>query len=147
MSLKGVTENPVEILVVEDNPGDVCLFLNEFRDIILPSNFHVLTNGVEALKFLNQVGKYADRPKPDLMVLDLDLPKVTGMEILREMSEDLNLNDIPVVIFSALKHEKEFLDNCKKIPNHIFIPKPYNLEDYQDVIKSVGEFWFSLKLK
>lgn len=144
MNNKNDISKPIEILVVEDNPGDVRLFLNQFEEIELLANFHILTNGIDALKFLHQEGEYADAQKPDLLVLDLDLPKINGKEILMEMNDDPQLNNIPVVIFSALTYEKYFLEKCKKIPHHIFIQKPYSLEEYQEVVKTVEKFWNNL---
>jgi CheY-like chemotaxis protein len=131
-------------LIVEDNPGDVSLFLNEFREIELLANFNIVTNGMDALKFLYHEDEFMDAPKPDLLVLDLHLPKIDGKEILTQMCKEEDLWDIPVVIFSALANGKVAPDNCTKIPNHIFIPKPDNLEEYPNVIKTVEKFLASL---
>ncbi len=129
----------MEILVVEDNPGDVKLFLTKFKEFKFIANFHVQTNGIEAMDFLNKEGKYSDVPKPDLLVLDLMLPKKDGITVLSEMSKDKDLNDIPVVIFTSLTGQKDILRNCRNI-KHITISKPDSLEGYNDVIKTVENF-------
>ena len=134
------TSKSIEILIVEDNPGDVHLFLNEFKEIEVLANFNIVTNGIDAFKFLYHEDNFIDAPKPDLLVLDLHIPKIDGTEILSQMCQDEDLWDIPVVIFSALAKSKLLLDKCKKIPNYIFIPKPENLEEYPAVIKKVEEF-------
>lgn len=144
MTDENFNSEPIEILVVEDNPGDVRLFLNEFKEIEVLANFHIVTNGLDAMKFLHHEGAFADAPQPDLLVLDLNLPKINGTEILNEMCREKHLWDIPVVIFSALSTEKLALENCLKIPSHIFIPKPNNLEEYPNVIKTVEKFLTNL---
>jgi len=130
----------IEILVVEDNPGDVKLFLTRFKkEFKFIANFHVQTNGMDAMEFLNKVGKYNDVPKPDLLVLDLMLPKKDGIAILSEMSKDNDLENIPVVIFTSLTGQKDILRNCSNI-KHIVISKPDSLDGYNEVIKTVENF-------
>lgn len=138
------SEIPVEILVVEDNPGDVLLFLENFKEIKMSSNFHVQTNGLDAMKFLRREGKYANTPKPDLLVLDLYLPIMDGSEVLSEMDADKNLSDIPVVIFSTSPYQKSNLKNYNNI-EYIYLTKPKDLEEYKEVVKQVEKFWFKLK--
>lgn len=121
MTTQNNSEMPTEILVVEDNPGDVRLFLTQIKVIATESNFHVQKNGEEALKFLHQKGEYANATRPDLIVLDLQLPKKSGMEILTEIGKDESLSEIPVVIFSSLPSQKEILENCERIPpSHLY---------------------------
>jgi len=140
-----VTDISVQILVVEDNPGDVKLFLNEFKEINFLAEFHVVTNGVEALQFLYKEDKYVNMPRPDLLVLDLYLPKKDGIEVLSEMSKDKHLIDIPVVIFSS-SEQTDILENCQRL-QHIFINKPKKLEDYKNILKTVENFWLNSKKK
>ena len=142
MTTKNYKNKPLEILVVEDNPGDVKLFLNEFKEFEFIANFHVQTNGEEALKFLHKEGKYDSEPHPDLIVLDLKLPIKSGIEVLTDISEHRNLRETPVVIFSSLPLEKQIVKNCERIPYYIFIPKPADLDGYAEVVKTVEKFWF-----
>ncbi len=129
----------MEILVVEDNPGDVKLFLTKFKEFKYIANFNIQTNGIGAMEYLNKEGKYSDVPKPDLIVLDLMLPKKNGITVLSEMSKDKNLKNIPVVIFTSLTGQKDILKNCSNI-KHIIISKPDSLEGYNEVIKTVENF-------
>ena len=143
MNIENDTNKPIEILVVEDNPGDVKLFLEKFKEFKVLANYHVVTNGVEALKFLFKEDKYNNAPKPDLLVLDLYLPKKSGLEVLSEMAEDKDLMNVPVVIFTSSGNRKDILENCKNI-HCIFINKPENLDDYDVVIKTLEKFWISI---
>lgn len=144
-TIRKVLDSPVEVLLVEDNPGDVRLFLEEFKDIDESPNIHVVTNGEEGLKFLHREEEYVNAPKPNLLVLDVYLPIKSGFEILAEMGNDKELSEIPVVVFSSSPIEKDDIENIDKIPNLIFLSKPNNLKEYDDVINIVGEFWGEMR--
>ncbi len=138
---------PIEILVVEDNPGDVKLFLTKFKEFKFIANYHIQTNGIDAMEFLNKEGKYNDVPKPDLLVLDIMLPRKDGITILAEMNKNKDLNDIPVVIFTSLTGQNDILENCPNI-KCISISKPDSIEGYNEVIKKIENFWTqTIKIK
>ena len=134
---------PAEILLVEDNPGDVRLIVEAFKEDKLRNNLDVVEDGVEALAFLRREDKYADTPRPDLILLDLNLPKKDGREVLAEIKADENLRRIPVVILTTSKAEEDIL----KAYNHhanCYITKPIGLEQFIKVVKSVKEFWLTI---
>ncbi len=135
-----VSDGKIEVLLVEDNPGDVRLFLEEFKDIEISSNIHVVKDGLEALKFLHGEGEYLNMPKPDLLVLDIYLPIKSGFEILAEIGKDEELNEIPVVVFSSSEIDKDHIENIKNIHDIIFLNKPSELTDYDDIINEVEKF-------
>jgi len=134
---------PIEIMLVEDNPGDVRLIVEAFKEDKLRNNLDVVEDGVEALAFLRREDKYADTPRPDLILLDLNLPKKDGREVLAEIKADENLRRIPVVILTTSKAEEDIL----KAYNHhanCYITKPIGLEQFIKVVKSVKEFWLTI---
>ena len=134
---------PIETMLVEDNPGDVRLIVEAFKEDKLRNNLDVVEDGVEALAFLRREDKYADTPRPDLILLDLNLPKKDGREVLAEIKADENLRRIPVVILTTSKAEEDIL----KAYNHhanCYITKPIGLEQFIKVVKSVKEFWLTI---
>ncbi len=135
--------NPVEILLVEDNPGDVRLAKEALRDAKVRNNLHVTEDGVEALAFLRREGKYTDAPYPDLILLDLNLPKKDGREVLAEVKKDENLRRIPVVILTMSKAEEDILRTYDLHAN-CYITKPVDLDQFIKVVKSIEDFWFSI---
>jgi chemotaxis family two-component system response regulator Rcp1 len=135
--------DPIEILLVEDNPGDVRLTVEALKDAKVHNNLHVAEDGVEAMVFLRREGKYADAPRPDLILLDLNLPKKDGREVLAEIKGDPDLRRIPVVILTISQDEEDILRSYNLHAN-CYITKPVNLSQFLKVVKSVEEFWFTI---
>jgi two-component system, chemotaxis family, response regulator Rcp1 len=134
---------PVEILLVEDNPGDVRLTIEALKEGKLLNHVSVAEDGVEALSFLHQEGQYAGRPLPDLILLDLNLPKKDGREVLAEIKEDRKLKHIPVVVLTTSMAEHDVLRTYDLHAN-CYINKPVDFEQFIKVVKCVGDFWFSV---
>lgn len=134
---------PVEILLVEDNPGDVRLTQESFKESKVRNTLHVVRDGVEALAFLRGGGEYADAPRPDLILLDLNLPKKDGREVLAEIKEDPDLKRIPVVVLTISKAEEDILKSYNLHAN-CYITKPVDLEQFYKIVKAVEEFWFTI---
>lgn len=129
-----------EILLVEDNPGDSRLVIEAFRDSETLNNLHTVDDGEEAMSFLLQEGKYADAPRPDLILLDLNLPKKDGREVLAEIKGDSELRRIPVVIMTMSSAEEDIL-NTYNLHVNSYITKPVDLDNFMNMFKSVEEFW------
>ena len=133
----------IEILLVEDNLGDVRLTREELKDSKLLNNLHVVYDGVEALRFLQREGPYAEVPRPDLILLDLDLPKLTGQEVLERIKADPSLASIPVVVLTASRVEQDIL-RTHKLNVACYVTKPIDLAQFRQVVGSIEEIWFSL---
>ncbi|MFW5895191.1 MAG: response regulator [archaeon] len=134
---------PVEILLVEDNPGDVRLTVEALKESKILNNLHVVNDGVEAMKFLRKEKGYEDMPEPDLILLDLNLPKKDGREVLAEIKDDEILKKLPVVILTTSSAEKDIL-NTYNLHANCFITKPVDMNQFTKVVKSIGDFWFSI---
>jgi len=134
---------PVEILLVEDNPGDVGLTRETLKDSKLLNHMSVAENGVEALAFLRREGKYVNAPRPDLILLDLNLPKKDGREVLAEIKADERLRRIPVVVLTTSSAEKDILETYDLHAN-CYITKPFNLDQFTAVVRAIEEFWFAI---
>jgi two-component system, chemotaxis family, response regulator Rcp1 len=134
---------PVEIFLVEDNPGDVDLTRETLLDSKLLNNMSVVNNGVEAMAYLRREGKYADASRPDLILLDLNLPKKDGREVLAEIKADERLRRIPVVVLTTSCAEKDILETYDLHAN-CYITKPVNLDQFSAVVKAIEEFWFTI---
>jgi CheY-like chemotaxis protein len=134
---------PVEILLVEDNPGDVRLTQEALKEGKVANNLHVAMDGVEALAFLRREGEYSDKPRPDLILLDLNLPKKDGREVLEEIKNDEKLKKIPVVILTTSQDETDVLKTYKLHAN-CFITKPVDLDQFITVVHSIEDFWLTL---
>jgi two-component system, chemotaxis family, response regulator Rcp1 len=135
--------NPIDILLVEDNPGDVRLTREALRDGKVQNNLHVVDDGVEAMAFLRREGRYTDAPRPDIVFLDLNLPKKNGREVLAEIKSDPELMRIPVVVLTTSKDEQDVLKAYEYHAN-CYITKPVDLEQFLTVVKSIEEFWFTV---
>lgn len=133
----------VEILLVEDNPGDVRLTQEAMKEGKMRNRLSVAVDGVEAMAFLRQEGKYADAPRPDVILLDLNLPKKDGRAVLAEIKADPDLKRIPVVILTSSKADEDILNSYDSHAN-CYITKPSDLEQFIDVVKSVEGFWFQI---
>lgn len=134
---------PVEILLVEDNPGDVRLTLEAMREGKVLTNVSVAVDGVEALAFLRREGKYADAPRPDLILLDLNLPKKDGREVLEEIKQDSSLKCIPVIVLTTSAAERDILKTYSLHAN-CYINKPVDYDEFIKVVRSIENFWLML---
>lgn len=134
---------PIEILLVEDNPGDVRLTREAFKEGKVRNNLSVASDGVEALAFLRREGKYADAPRPDVILLDLNLPRKDGREVLAEIKEDPDLRRLPVVVLTTSQAEQDILKSYNLHAN-CYITKPVDLERFITVVKSIETFWLSV---
>ncbi|WP_420828894.1 response regulator [Desulfobulbus rhabdoformis] len=134
---------PVEILLVEDNPGDVRLTIEGLKEGKVKNNLHVVEDGVEALSFLHKEGKYADAVRPDLILLDLNLPKKDGREVLTVIKSDNDLCHIPVVVLTTSKAEQDIL-KAYSLHANCYITKPVDLDQFISVVESIEDFWFTI---
>jgi len=134
---------PVEILLVEDNPADIRLTREAIKEFKIHNTLHVITNGVEALAFLRREGGYADAARPDLVLLDLNLPNKNGLDVLKEIKTDEALQHIPVVILTASKADQDVLD-AYYLHANCYITKPVGLAQFEKIVRSIEEFWFTI---
>jgi two-component system, chemotaxis family, response regulator Rcp1 len=134
---------PIEILLVEDNPGDVRLTKEALKDAKVRNNLRVAMDGAEALAFLRKQGKHAAAPRPDLILLDLNLPKKNGREVLEEIKQDVALQHIPVVILTTSQAEQDVLESYRLRAN-AYVTKPVDLEQFLRVVGSIEEFWLEI---
>lgn len=134
---------PIEILMVEDNPGDVRLTMEALRDTKIRNNLSIVTDGAEALSFLRQEGEYAQAPRPDLILLDLNIPKKGGHEVLGEIKADQDLTRIPVVILTTSRDEQDILKTYNMHAN-CYITKPVDLDQFVRVVQSIESFWLTI---
>ena len=133
----------VEILLIEDNPADARLTMEALRDAKVYNNLYVVTDGVEAMSFLRREGEYADSARPDLILLDLNLPKKNGHEVLQEIKADESLKRIPVVMLTTSSAEEDILAAYDRHVN-AYITKPLDLNDFFSVVKGLEDFWLSI---
>lgn len=134
---------PIEILLVEDNPADVRLTREALKDAKVLNRLSVVMDGEEAMAFLRREGRHAEAPRPDLILLDLNLPRKDGREVLAEVKEDESLRSIPVVILTTSKSESDVLRSYDLHAN-CYISKPVGLEQFLRVIESIEDFWLSV---
>jgi len=134
---------PIEVLLVEDNPGDVRLTREAFKDAKVHINLHVAADGAEAMSFLGRQGNFAHVPRPDLILLDLNLPKKDGREVLGEIKASPTLMSIPVVILTTSASDADILHSYRLHAN-CYITKPVGLGGFLEVIKSIDSFWLSV---
>lgn len=134
---------PIEILLVEDNAGDVRLIREALKDGKLMNRLHVVGDGIAALRFLRREGSHEAAPKPDLVLLDLNLPGKDGHDVLMEMKEDQGLRAIPVVILTSSAEEQDIL---RAYEHHVncYVTKPVGLGDFMHIVKMVEDFWLSI---
>jgi CheY-like chemotaxis protein len=134
---------PIEILLVEDSPPDARLTIEALRDARILNQINVLTDGEQALNFLRKLPPYEEAPRPDLVLLDLDLPKIDGREVLQEMKSDANLMDIPVVVLTSSKNQADVTAAYKQQAS-CYIKKPVDPDQYFIAIRSLKELWFNV---
>ena len=143
MQAIGTDAAPIEVLLVEDSPGDVRLTREAFKDAKVHINLHVATDGAKAMAFLKREDEYANAPRPDLILLDLNLPKKDGREVLEEIKQDPTLKTIPVVVLTTSSSEADILRSYQLHAN-CYITKPVGLEGFLTVVKSIDSFWLSI---
>jgi two-component system, chemotaxis family, response regulator Rcp1 len=134
---------PIDILLVEDNPGDSRLAIEALKESKLRNNLHIVVDGMEAMDFLYKRGKHMQVARPDLILLDLNLPKKDGREVLAEIKSDPDLKRIPVVILTISKAEEDVLKTYNLHAN-CFITKPLDLNQFVTVVKSIEDFWLTI---
>jgi CheY-like chemotaxis protein len=143
MKTIGADAAPIEVLLVEDSPGDVRLTREAFKDAKVHINLHVATDGVEAMEFLNREGKHSAVPRPDLILLDLNLPRKDGRQVLEEIKKNPVLKSIPVVILTTSASDEDILRSYRLHAN-CYITKPVGLDGFLEVVKSIDTFWLSV---
>ena len=134
---------PIEILLVEDNAADVRLTREALKDAKVRNQLHVAADGVEAIALLRREGRHAGSPRPDLVLLDLNLPKKDGREVLEEIKQDPGLQNIPVVILTTSQAEEDVLRSYQLRAN-AFVTKPVDLERFLEVVRSIESFWLEI---
>jgi chemotaxis family two-component system response regulator Rcp1 len=138
-----IRSRPAELLLVEDNPGDVRLTMEALKEAKVINNLSVVRDGEEAMEVLRQQGKYANAPRPDLVLLDLNLPKKGGLEVLAEIKQDPELKQIPVVVLTTSQAEQDVLRTYELHAN-CYIVKPVDLNQFVSVVQSVENFWLAV---
>jgi two-component system response regulator len=134
---------PIEILVVDDNPGDVQLIIEAFEDAKLSNALHSVGDGIAALAFLRREGPYQDVPGPNLIILDLNLPKKDGRAVLAEIKADPNLRGIPVVVLTTSRAEADVL-KVYDLNANCYITKPVDFAQFIKVVQAIDNFWFAI---
>jgi len=137
------TSQPVEILLAEDNPGDVKLTRKALDKGQVLNNLHVVNDGIEAMDFLQSRGEYADSPRPDLVLLDLNMPRMSGRDVLEEIKTDAELKRIPVVILTSSAAEEDIVQSYDLHAN-AYLTKPVDFDGFMDVISRIEEFWLTV---
>lgn len=134
---------PIEVLLVEDNPGDVLLTKIALEDSKIRVNLNVVEDGVEAMAFLRKQGKYINMPHPDIILLDFNLPKKDGREVLAEVKTDQNLKRIPVVVLTTSQAEEDIL-KAYNLAANCYISKPVDFDRFVKIVQSIENFWFTV---
>jgi chemotaxis family two-component system response regulator Rcp1 len=135
-------DRPVVILMVEDNPTDVLIAREGLLGAKMLNTLHVADDGIEAMEFLHQRGKYSEAPRPDLIVLDLNMPRKNGQEVLAEIKADDDLKHIPVIILTTSK-SKEDISKSYGLHANCYISKPVDFDEFTQVVQTIQDFWFS----
>lgn len=133
----------VEILLVEDNEGDVRLTREALKEGRIRNRLHVVSDGEQALAFLRREGEYDDVPRPDLILLDLNLPRLDGREVLSAIKSDPALKQIPVVVLTSSRTEQDLL-RAYDLHANCFITKPVEFDEFIDVVRSIEDFWLTI---
>jgi len=137
------TEKPIIILLVEDEPGDAYLTTEALKSAKILNRVHLVEDGVEAMAFLHREPPYADAPRPDLILLDLNLPRKDGRQVLAEIKNDPTLNVIPIVVLTTSNADEDILQSYNLRAN-CYVTKPVDLEQFMRVIKTMREFWLTI---
>ena len=142
MKVIGGDGTPIEVLLVEDSPGDVRLTKEVFREANMDIHLHVASDGLEAMAFLRHEGAYVDTPRPDLILLDLNLPKMDGREVLAQIKQDDKLKTIPTVILTTSESEADIVKSYQLQAN-CYLSKPVQLDAFESLVKSINDFWLT----
>jgi chemotaxis family two-component system response regulator Rcp1 len=134
---------PIQVLLVEDNPGDVRLTREALKDGKVATALSVVADGVEAMAFLRREGRYTDAPRPDLILLDLDLPRKDGREVLREVKADPALCDIRVVVVTGSEAERD-ISGAYALQADCYVTKPVGMDQLATIVRSIEDFWFTI---
>ncbi len=134
---------PIEILLVEDNEADIVLTKNAFKTLTIQNNLNVCRNGEEGLNYLFKVGEYSEATTPDLVLLDLNMPKTNGLEVLEKIKKDPKLSMVPVIVLTTSSAEQDILRSYQYHANS-YIKKPIDFMEFIDVIKEIESYWFSI---
>jgi CheY-like chemotaxis protein len=137
------TATPIQILLVEDSPGDVRLTQEVLRDAKIANQLHIVGDGEQAMAFLGQTGEFAGHPRPDLVLLDLNLPRKDGREVLAEMNGDDALQSVPVIVLTTSEAEQDILRSYQLSAN-AYVTKPIDLNEFITVVRSIETFWLSI---
>jgi chemotaxis family two-component system response regulator Rcp1 len=135
--------SPVEILLAEDNPNDVEMTRRAFEKGKFLNNLHVVTDGVEAMQFLRKQDEYEDAPRPDIVLLDLEMPRKDGKEVLEDIETDPELSTIPVVVLTSSEAERDIVESYKHNAN-AYLTKPVGYKEFQDIVRQIESFWFEV---
>ena len=135
-------ERAMEVLLVEDNPGDARLAREAFRDVNRAIHLHLASDGLEAMAYLKRQGEHHDAARPDLILLDLNLPKMDGREVLAHIKEDDDLKTIPTVILTTSDAEADIVTSYKLQAN-CYLSKPVQLEEFESLVRSINDFWLT----
>jgi CheY-like chemotaxis protein len=136
-------ERQIEVLLVEDDPGDVMMTREAFQDYKLHNELHVVSDGAEAMAFLRQEGEYAGRPRPDLVLLDLNLPRMDGRQVLESIKSDPDLASIPVVVLTTSENEDDVLRSYSLHAN-AYVTKPLDFARFIEVIRQIDDFFITV---
>jgi CheY-like chemotaxis protein len=134
---------PIEILLVEDNPGDARLAIEALKESKVFNNLHHVLDGVEAMRFLRREGAYAEMAVPDLILLDLNLPRKDGREVLAEIKDDAELRLVPVVVLTTSSAERDLVKSYDLHAN-AYVVKPIDLDRFIEIVQAIENFWFSI---
>ena len=134
---------PIRILLVEDNPSDICLTEEAFQECRVVNHIDTVTNGEEAIAFLHKTGSHVNAIRPDLILLDLNLPGKDGREVLKEIKEDPNLRRIPVVVLTTSKAEQDILKTYDLHAN-AYVLKPVDMDQFNEAVKKIEDFWLAI---
>ncbi len=134
---------PIEVLLVEDSPDDVALTKEAMEEGKIKVNLHVVGDGVEAMKFVRKIDAYKNAPTPDVVLLDLNLPRKNGSEVLAEMKMDDKLKHIPVIILTTSSRDEDILDSYNHHAN-CYVTKPVDFDSFTEIVKTIEDFWFTI---
>lgn len=137
------THKPIEILLAEDNPGDVRLTREALKDAKISNHLSVVADGIETLAFLHHEGRYANAPRPHLILLDLNMPRMDGRQVLATIKADEDLRRIPVVVLST-SQDRQDIQKAYALQANCYVTKPTNYDQFVSVVKSVEEFWATI---
>lgn len=138
-----MSSDKIIILLAEDNPGDARLTEEAFNDAKLDHELHHVKDGLETLAFLRREGTYADAPRPDILLLDINMPKSDGLDVLQQLKDDENLSSLPVIVLTTSNAERD-IAKAYTLNANCFVKKPVDFDEFMEVVRGIGNFWFSI---